>query len=262
MIGQGFHMPDQLIHGIQQGRQAIFTDQFRVSLHMPAKNIDRGSVAHRFAHNHPFFGHRHEKGLNAFFQQCFGHKPSAQAIGIGLDHRACFAAGFIRLKRANSREWHLNQYLTWLYSYPRFDSLSIQVKRILGCIASQSALICARKDAKMIFDKFTLSLITAILGFGIWNIQRCTEDRKNTHAKVLKQDNLVRAIYAEIDFNTTDMEIFLTKSPSLPVLRKAMAERDDLIPHITDARHTWFYSSRISEMHVISDDLMSQIVQF
>ena len=75
----------------------------------------------------------------------------------------------------------------------------------------------------MIFDKFTLSLITAILGFGIWNIQRFMEDRKNANAKVLKQDNLVRAIYAEIDFNTTDMEIFLTKSLSLPVLRKAMA---------------------------------------
>ena len=57
----------------------------------------------------------------------------------------------------------------------------------------------------MIFDKFTLSLITSILGFGIWNIQRFMEDRKNAHAKVLKQDNLVRAIYAEIDFNTTDM---------------------------------------------------------
>ena len=82
----------------------------------------------------------------------------------------------------------------------------------------------------MIFDKFTLSLITAILGFGIWNIQRFMEDRKNANAKVLKQDNLVRAIYAEINFSTTDMEIFLTKSPSLPVLRKAMAERDDLIP--------------------------------
>ena len=58
------------------------------------------------------------------------------------------------------------------------------------------------------------------------------------------------------------MEIFLTKSPSLPVLRMAMAERDDLILHITDVRHTWFYSSRISEMHVFSDDLMSQVVQF
>ena len=57
------------------------------------------------------------------------------------------------------------------------------------------------------------------------------------------------------------MEIFLTKSPSLPVLRKAVAERDDLILQITDVRHRWFYSSRISEMHVISDDLMSQIVQ-
>ena len=94
----------------------------------------------------------------------------------------------------------------------------------------------------MIVDKFTLSLITAILGFGIWNIQRFMEDRKNANAKALKQDNLVRAIYAEIDFNTTDMEIFLTKSPSLSVLRQAMAERGDLIPHITDARHTWFYT--------------------
>ena len=78
----------------------------------------------------------------------------------------------------------------------------------------------------------------------------------------MKQDNLVRAIYAEIDSNTRDMEICLTKSPSLSALRQAMAERDDLILHITDARHTWIYSSRISEMHVISDDLMSQIVQF
>jgi len=114
----------------------------------------------------------------------------------------------------------------------------------------------------MIFDKFTLSLITAILGFGIWTVQRFIEDRKNTLARAMKHDNLVRAICAEIDFNTSDMEIFLTKSPSLPVLRQAMSERDDLIPHITDARHTWFYSSRISEMHVISDELMSQIVQF
>ena len=68
----------------------------------------------------------------------------------------------------------------------------------------------------MIFDKFTLSLITAILGFGIWNIQRFMEDRKNANAKVLKQDNLVRAIYAEIDFNTTDMEIFLRKVRHCP----------------------------------------------
>lgn len=88
-----------------------------------------------------------------------------------------------------------------------------QVKRILGCNRIQIAMILWGKDAKMIFDKFTLSLITAILGFGIWNIQRFIEDRRNAHAKVLKQDNLVRAIYAEIDFNTTDMEIFLTKSP-------------------------------------------------
>lgn len=54
-------------------------------------------------------------------------------------------------------------------------------------------------------------------------------DRKNAHAKVLKQVNLVRAIYAEIDFNATDLEIFLTKIPSLAVLRKAVAERDDFI---------------------------------
>ena len=65
----------------------------------------------------------------------------------------------------------------------------------------------------MIFDKFTLSLITAILGFGVWNIQRFMEDRKNAHAKVLKQDNLVRAIYAEIDFNTTDVEIVPNEEP-------------------------------------------------
>ena len=101
-----------------------------------------------------------------------------------------------------------------------------------------------------------------MLGIGIWNIQRFMEDRKNAHIKVLKKDNLVCAFYAEIDFNTTDMEIFPTKSPSLPLLCKAMAEPDDLIPDITDARHTRFNSSLISDIHVISDDLMSQVVQF
>ena len=65
----------------------------------------------------------------------------------------------------------------------------------------------------MIFDKLTLSPITAILGFGIWNIQRFMEDRKNAHAKLLKQDSLVPALYAEIDFNTTDMEIVSNEKP-------------------------------------------------
>ena len=82
----------------------------------------------------------------------------------------------------------------------------------------------------MIFDKFTLSLITAILGFGIWNIQRFMEDRKNAHAKVLKQDNLVPPFMRKLISTRRIWKSSSTKSPSLPVLRKAMAERDDLIP--------------------------------
>ena len=61
----------------------------------------------------------------------------------------------------------------------------------------------------MIFDRFTLSLLTAVLDYGTWSIQRSMEDYKNAKAKALKQCKLLRAIYAEIDFNTTNMEIFL-----------------------------------------------------
>jgi hypothetical protein len=74
----------------------------------------------------------------------------------------------------------------------------------------------------MIFDKF-IAPIMAIFGIGIWNIQWFVEPRKNAHVEVLKQKKPVRAIYAEIDFNKMDMEIFLTKSPSLSILRNAMA---------------------------------------
>ena len=77
-----------------------------------------------------------------------------------------------------------------------------------------------------------------------------------------RRDNLVRALYAEVDFNTRDMEKFLEKSPSEDVLREKMSANPGLVPHITDARHTEIYRNKISELHGVKDRTLSNMVHF
>jgi hypothetical protein len=80
-------------------------------------------------------------------------------------------------------------------------------------------------------------------------------------------DAFIRAIFAEIDFNTWDMTRFLKATVPLERLRELLEQRA-FIPHITDARHTEVYRSRIKELHAVvgkgpSDDrLVGDIVRF
>lgn len=59
-------------------------------------------------------------------------------------------------------------------------------------------------------------------------------------ARQRRQDarRLHSRLFAEVDFNTTDMECFLLRSAALPRIRQAVPEDPKLIPHITDARHS------------------------
>lgn len=110
--------------------------------------------------------------------------------------------------------------------------------------------------------RFFLVFLAPTLGFAVWFGKRWMEDRREQTRLKAAQDNLVRALYAEIDFNTYDMNVFLQKSPSQSVLREKLAADTQLVPHITDARHTEIYRNKINEVHSISDGSLQLTVHF
>ena len=110
-----------------------------------------------------------------------------------------------------------------------------------------------------------LSLSIGALGpsvaFIAWWFQY-SSNRQRQHDNELAKNNLVRALYAEIDFNTSDMEIFLKESANGVELWQAIKENIHLIPFVTDARHRAFYDNLVGDLWVISDRLMAKIVLF
>lgn len=105
-------------------------------------------------------------------------------------------------------------------------------------------------------------LILASGGVLVWGIGRGWEVWTQRQTTIQLQKNLVRSLYAEIDFNQRDMELFLRDSPSADVVRAAIKGNPKLIPHITDARHTEIYRNRIGSIHNISDKILRQTVEF
>ena len=102
--------------------------------------------------------------------------------------------------------------------------------------------------------RFFLSFLAPTIAFLVWFLRRSIERRET-------QDNLVRALFAEIDFNTKDMEIFRLKTPIEAVRERVLADAD-LVPHITDARHTEIYRNGIGNLHQVSDEILARMVQF
>ncbi|MEO0676611.1 MAG: hypothetical protein AAFZ02_03545 [Pseudomonadota bacterium] len=80
------------------------------------------------------------------------------------------------------------------------------------------------------------------------------------------RQSYVRSLFAEIDFNTTDLAIFNEAGVDLDDLEAAMevraAEGEVLIPHITDARHTVIYSENLAMISALPDELVRSVVQF
>ncbi len=50
---------------------------------------------------------------------------------------------------------------------------------------------------------------TFAAAFGLWLMKECVEGWRRSRLAKKQQNNLVRALYSEIDFNTRDMEEFL-----------------------------------------------------
>ncbi len=111
-------------------------------------------------------------------------------------------------------------------------------------------------------DLISRALLTIAAGATLWVLKEIFQGVLRLRRARLLQDNLVRALYAEIDFNTRDMEAFLEKSPSTIDLSKVIKADPDLVPHITDARHTEIYRNRIRELHTITDRTLRGAVEF
>lgn len=118
-------------------------------------------------------------------------------------------------------------------------------------------------EAASVADARLLVAMVAIAGsIFVWVVQQIVLSMLRAGEKKRGSENFVRSLSAEIDFNTRDMEIFLTKSVSSERLRQALREDPDLVPHITDARHTEVYRARISELHNISDHILQKTINF
>jgi hypothetical protein len=96
------------------------------------------------------------------------------------------------------------------------------------------------------------SLAAGLLG---WFLRRA-------YVESVARRRLIRALFAEIDFNTRDMETFRRSSPSREVLQAALGANPDLVPHVTDARHTEIYRQHIASLHFIPGHLLHQVIDY
>ena len=103
--------------------------------------------------------------------------------------------------------------------------------------------------------RFLIAVLTPTIGFLVWFIKR------NMDARAARR-SMVRALYAEIDFNTRDMERFRRNSPPPEVLSQVLRDNPDRIPHVTDARHTEVYRANIAHLHFVSDNVLQHAVDF
>jgi hypothetical protein len=108
-----------------------------------------------------------------------------------------------------------------------------------------------------------LGIVTILL----WICSRAYDFWIKHVSRAAERNAFLRAIYAEVDFNTFDMTRFLDSTVSIDLLAPHL-ERADYIPHITDARHTEIYRSRITELDALSgrygrhENLVGSLVQF
>lgn len=102
----------------------------------------------------------------------------------------------------------------------------------------------------------------------LWTGSRLWEFWLGARTRRANRDAFIRAIYAEVDFNTFDMSRFLAATVSAQRLEYLFEQNLDFVPHITDARHTEVYRSRIGELHEVAGDgtqhdgLVGNLVRF
>lgn len=107
------------------------------------------------------------------------------------------------------------------------------------------------------------ALITATVAVGLWIASRLFERYLDDKRREEEKEKTLRALFAEIDFNTYDLVKFIRDSPGTAVITKKIEEeRQEYIPHISDARHTEIYRNHIDALHHMGNEYISDVILF
>jgi hypothetical protein len=103
--------------------------------------------------------------------------------------------------------------------------------------------------------------ITAAVTIALWIGSRLVEYMSARNTRARERIRYLTALYAEIDFNTHDMEEFVEESDISHIAQRL---RDGLskTPHITDSRHTQIYRGEIGLVHHVGAGHISSVVNF
>ncbi|MFN4010408.1 MAG: hypothetical protein ACK4K8_10675 [Pannonibacter sp.] len=107
--------------------------------------------------------------------------------------------------------------------------------------------------------------VTASVSVVIWVATRLFDWIKDWRTTRRENRNYIRALYAEIDFNTYDMQVFVLSSASIDAIVEKVRNDQEFTPHITDAHHTEIYDiyrSNVSKITYFNNDLIGHLVHF
>ncbi|MDF1668675.1 MAG: hypothetical protein P1U83_03595 [Roseovarius sp.] len=109
------------------------------------------------------------------------------------------------------------------------------------------------------YDK---ALLTASVTIALWILTRWIELGSRWFSNRRERHNLIRSLYAEVDFNTKDLHFFIENSADISAIEARLAQDSSYLPHVTDAHHTIIYSSHIDKLHHLENALTARLVLY
>lgn len=106
------------------------------------------------------------------------------------------------------------------------------------------------------------AFITAASAVALWMLTQWFELVTNWVRTRKAQKNLIRSLFAEVDFNTRDLEFFVRNSADMSAIEARLLEDKRYLPHITDAHHTIIYTANIENLHHLNNALAARLVLF
>lgn len=106
------------------------------------------------------------------------------------------------------------------------------------------------------------ALLTIAATIALWFLTRFYEIYREARQARTAKEKYLKALYAEIDFNTRDMEDFLRDSSAIERIREKLEQDPNFVPHVTDARHKEIYMKNIDRIHFVGDRFIANVVYF
>ncbi len=111
-------------------------------------------------------------------------------------------------------------------------------------------------------NPYLAASITGCVAVLLWLATRIAEYFLERSRNSKEKEKFLRALYAEIDFNTRDMEEFVENPIPINAVIDKVRSQSDFIPHVTDARHTEIYRSNIERISHAGDFYIADVIYF